>query len=514
MQWFADKVRIIRLLKLNSTALALVFFLLFPVCVEAALPDSTNEVPSVVVQDSSKNTEESAGDATSEDENFFEWTFNHFFQPLLNKLIWPIAAPLRYAFDNGVVETAQDLVTFGERKNIMVYPVFNLKPGNSTLTGVTFRHRNVLLDHDYFYMSPNFYANSDIYFTARYTKQGFFGTPLIMGTRYTLNLDRDATFILPDTWTSFTQPDSSAKWEVFLGFPLNASGTLNLQFNGYLRYVDASVPDAEEDSILIDDKFPIEDRGLYQSHLEIPFGVTFVYDDLDYPFAPSRGSRFKIHAEYNIVHGYHGVKYEDLGLANLHGGRILRDGGLNHDYIYTEVIFQHYFYFGKAQEYVMSVSEGRKNRKFYTDFSWDEAVRIWKPENVMETLLERRVIALQFRMNNMFEMEKGGAPFDAYNLLNARFPLRGYGGSLVSKHILGLSAEYRWPVDRYVEGVIFDEYAMYSDKLYRLSPDRFVNSWGIGVRVRKPDMYLFRLQFGFHGLQGVNLVLTIAPEFK
>ena len=34
------------------------------------------------------------------------------------------------------------------------------------------------------------------------------------------------------------------------------------------------------------------------------------------------------------------------------------------------------------------------------------------------------------------------------------------------------------------------------------------------VRVRKPDMFWFRVQFGFHGLHGVNLVMTIAPEYR
>ena len=42
----------------------------------------------------------------------------------------------------------------------------------------------------------------------------------------------------------------------------------------------------------------------------------------------------------------------------------------------------------------------------------------------------------------------------------------------------------------------------------------FYNSWGFGIRVRMPNMYLFRVQFGFHGLHGVNLILTLAPEFK
>lgn len=487
----AYKTHFIRLLKRCSVAIAMVVFFVMPTFAE-----DVEQTPQ------------------PEDENALYWTFNHIFQPFLNSLIWPVSAPLHYAFDNGVVETAQDLITFGEKKNILIYPVFNLKPGNSTLVGLSYRHRSVLLPRDYFYLGPEYFANGDFYFTTRYTKQGVFGYPLFVGTRYTLNWDRDATFTMPDSWDPFVQPDSSMKWEFFAGFPLNASGSLNLQLKANIKYVDASVPDVAEDSLLLDDSFSIADRGLYQSHLEFPLGFTFVYDDLDYPYAPSRGNRLQIRADYNIVKKYSGVSYEDLGLTGFHEKDRIEDNGRNHDYIFTQLVFQHYFYLGKAGSYVMSVKEGRQNRKFYTDFSWDEAVRIWKPENMKETLLERRVIAMQFRMDNTFEMEKGQAPYNAYNLLNARYPLRGYSGSLTSKNLMSLSAEYRWPVDRYVEGVIFDEYAMYADEINGWTMDQFVNSWGIGVRVRKPDMYLFRLQFGFHGLQGMNLVLTIAPEYK
>jgi predicted AAA+ superfamily ATPase len=60
----------------------------------------------------------------------------------------------------------------------------------------------------------------------------------------------------------------------------------------------------------------------------------------------------------------------------------------------------------------------------------------------------------------------------------------------------------------------FDEYMMHAPGFTDWSFKRFYNSWGFGVRVRRPDMYWFRVQLGFHGLHGVNLVLTIAPEFR
>jgi outer membrane protein assembly factor BamA len=78
----------------------------------------------------------------------------------------------------------------------------------------------------------------------------------------------------------------------------------------------------------------------------------------------------------------------------------------------------------------------------------------------------------------------------------------------------GISIEYRWPIDRLVDGVIFDEYAMYGRKWYSFDSEKIVNSWGFGVRVRKPDMYFFRVQLGFHGLDGFVFICTIAPEFR
>lgn len=489
----------------------LVLLLAVPIFAQQSSSDSDS---TSVTADAASESQNVASESGSPTEEPLVWFVNHIFQPVLNSLIWPVSAPLRYAFDNGVFDTAQELITFGQKRNIFIYPVFNLKPGSSTLLGASYRHRSMLLNRDYFYFGPNYYANGDFSFSTRYTKQGVSGLPLFVGWRFSLDYDCDAFFAPPNSWKNYVQPDSSYKFSNFVGFPLNSSGTMNLRLNYGVAAIKASVPNVVEDSVYIHNDFKIQDRGLYQDHTQIPLGFSFVYDDLDCPYAPSRGNRFELGLGYNIVNEYKGVRYTDLGLLGYHENEVLKDGGLNHDYIQGEIVYQHYFFLGKSNQYVMNAVEGRKNRKFYTDFSWDEALRIWRPENVVETLLERRVIAIQFRMNSMFEMEKGGAPFNAFSRLNARYPLRGHGGTLMAKNLMGLSTEYRWPVDKYIDGVIFNEYAMYSEELSSWSFDQFVNSWGFGVRVRKPDMYLFRLQFGFHGLQGVNLVLTIAPEFK
>ena len=124
------------------------------------------------------------------------------------------------------------------------------------------------------------------------------------------------------------------------------------------------------------------------------------------------------------------------------------------------------------------------------------------------------MLALQWRYLQYFEMEKGGMPALSFPRLNDRFPLRGYEQAWASLAITGISLEYRWPIDYYIDGVIFNEYAIFANEKGKFEFDNLRNSWGFGIRVRRPDMYFFRFQLGFHGIHGIHLVMTIAPEFQ
>lgn len=446
---------------------------------------------------------------------FFVWPFEHIIQPVLNGAVYPIAQPIRYAFDNGVIETAVDLITFGQKRNVLLYPIMNLKPGNSTMLGVTYRHRNIFLNRDYLVMSSEYYANSDWFFDVRYTKHELFGTRLFGGVRFRQYWDRDAQFIIPGTKEAFVMPDSASIIDYRTGLPLTSDGHWSLEFNGRVDFVRFSLPDKSQDSILIDKKFFIEDHGLYQHYMQYPLEVSLLFDNLDFPYTPSRGSRMQLSARYVIVGKYGGITQAEMAKATGNkDAEPFKDRGDNHDFLRTELMFQHYFYFGKAETFHFSKKEARQNRRFYTDFNWDAALRMWRPENVRETLFERRVIALQYRLIDIWEREIGHASVDAYSLIGPRFPLRGYSDYWSARHVMSLSAEYRWPIDYYVDGVLFNEYMMLAPGFKDWSFDNLYNSWGFGVRVRRPDMYWFRLQLGFHGLHGVNLVITIAPEFR
>ena len=463
-----------------------------------------------------KDVPEAAQDSSSGGMSFADvlsWPFIHIIQPFFGMLVYPVSAPLHYAIDNGVAEKAVDLITFGEKRNILIYPMFNLKPGTTTMLGGYYRHRNLFKQGDYVVLQGKYYANSDIDFKVRYSKQSLFGKDLYGSLTTGISMDRDNSFTILGTRESFNQADTTVYIDASLSFPITESRNLNFSLGAEIDFYIVDFTDVK-DTVLDDPKFPIEDRGLYQNHFEIPVYVNLVFDNLDFPYAPSRGHRLCIKGSYVFVGKYAGIDADDFSRVELARTENLVDGGKNHDYIRAELFYQTYFFIGKAEKYVLSAKEARKTRKFYTDFSLNEALRVWRPENLVETLFERRVLAFQYRFLGMWEMEKGGAPYTAFPSLNARFPLRGYSGGWASPFIMGLSAEYRWPVDRLVDGVVFDEYAMVSDKINRWSKKNLYNSWGFGVRVRKPDMYLFRVQFAFHGWHGISLLFTIAPEFR
>lgn len=379
------------------------------------------------------------------------------------------------------------------------------------MIGLCYRHRNLFQQGDYGVLEGHYYANSDFDLKLRYSKQDLFGKKIYGLTSFNVYMDRDNGFIVPGTKESFKQADTTFNFSAQLGFPITESRNLNFSFGSEFIYHKADFTDTK-DSVLNDPKYPIQDRGLYQSHFEVPFYVNLVFDNLDFPYAPSRGQRLSLRVSYVLTGEYSGISAENMALAN--GSEALKDGGKIHDFISVDAFYQIYFFIGRADQYVLSAKEGRKTRKFYTDFSLNEALRVWRPENLVETLFEHRVLAFQLRFQGMWEMEKGGAPYSAFPSLNARFPLRGYTSSWMSPFLLGLSAEYRWPIDRLVDGVVFDEYAMISNRVDYWKKENLYNSWGFGVRVRKPDMYLFRMQFAFHGWHGISLVLTIAPEFR
>lgn len=430
------------------------------------------------------------------------WPFSKVFQPLLNVAIYPLSAPLRYAFEHRVIDKGINFFSFGESKNIFAYPTFNLKPGTTTQIGGTYRHRRVFFPEDYLVVNASLYANSDIRTNIRYSKGRFLNTRFLFGLKFGVHANRDDSFIIPMTYESFVQTDTSMYVEARLSRVI--PGLQKWSFGLFLdqSYHNSDIPDTQDSVLIEHPSYSVYDRGVYQDFFTNKVKAQIQYDNLDFPFIPTKGTRIIWSYSHFFISDYKNLAFE-----------VPEKNKKNHNFSIFEFVFQHYFMLGTSKRYQLNTQEIRDLRKKFVDFTWDESIRLWNPEKVMGMLFNRKVIAVQYRFKHMLEAEKGGAPHMAFPVLNSRFPLRGYSSALAAPSIMGLSLEYRWPVDRYVDGVFFNEYAIFTDHLDHWKKSSLRQSWGLGVRIRSPSMFFFRTSVGFHGLHGVEVVITIAPEF-
>ena len=211
----------------------LVLFLTFSAAnAEGVSADSAATVKkdsaATAVTDTTAKADSSATDKEDDSESgmswidFLAWPFIHIVQPVFNVAVYPIAQPIHYAVDNGVIEKSVDLITFGENRNILIYPMMNLKPGTATMLGFVYRHRSIVLPKDYVVLESQFFANGDWYVSARYSKQGIGGLPLYTAFRYQQYWDRDAFFLVPGSRDKYVQPDSTIYVSWRLSAPLDS----------------------------------------------------------------------------------------------------------------------------------------------------------------------------------------------------------------------------------------------------------------------------------------------------
>jgi len=114
-----------------------------------------------------------------------------------------------------------------------------------------------------------------------------------------------------------------------------------------------------------------------------------------------------------------------------------------------------------------------------------------------------------------YELPGNSMPVYGLQSLGNATPLRAYAGSRYRHYaVSAVSTEYRFPMLRIMDGTIFNEYGVFGPSMTRLDVrDNLRNSWGFGVRVRRPDMFLFRIEAAFHGLSGAVLNATADTPF-
>lgn len=429
------------------------------------------------------------------------WPFEYVLQPVFGLLMYPMVPPLQYISENDLIDKGVRLISFGSKNEIFIYPTFNMKPGSASSIGAAFRYRNMIFAPDYFVASQTLYANGDWQSRMRYSKSRLLGSEMWTGFSYKYNVDRDNGFTIPHD-KAIIFADTSFNYRVFLGNPLGKGSKWSWELTTGIDLMRTDLPDVEDSILSADHPFGRYQRGIYQDFNQYPVGLALAYDTRDFSAAPTSGSKFNANVYRVWVSDYSGPNSENIF-----------DSRSNHDFTAIELKWQHYLLIGK-QQYAMTTHEGKENLRQIRNMSLSKAMAMFQPEQIRQTLLERKVIVTQIRFRQMWEDEEGMAPYTAFSRLGGSYPLRAYpDGRFTDYATIGLSNEYRWPVDRLVDGVVFNEYGIYSRSWQNFSSRDLVNSWGFGIRVRKPDFFLTRLQFAFHGTQGISMIMTINPAY-
>ncbi|MCL1956151.1 MAG: hypothetical protein FWF63_02410 [Fibromonadales bacterium] len=415
------------------------------------------------------------------------WPFEHIVQPTVEFLIYPVIPPLIYLSKEDIIEKGANLITYGEKKHIMFYPTIDARLGSSANIGFAYWHTELFFDNDNMFLSPHRYVNGDLDAIMRYKKTKIIGTSLYSRLNASYKEYGNNSF-RSSYGTNIFFADSSVLLSSYLGFKLH--GDWDLEFGSSFNFHRFDFPSIED--TVMNDAY-VFNRGFYKRFESYPLTLSLLYNSLNEPYSATKGYKFSVSYSYVPVSSYNGTK--------------------DHNYHIAESRYVYYLLLGH-RSYAMTVAESDANREKLKNLSFSEAIEMLNPINIREVTLDRRVLITQLKARYMIEDNEGKAPFTAMGRLGGNFPLRAYKESAFTGAIIaGISNEYRWPIDRYADMLIFNEYGIYSNDLGRFSSFNLRNSYGFGFRVRTPKLFISRFALAFHGLHGISVVLTTKPEY-
>jgi hypothetical protein len=410
--------------------------------------------------------------------------------PAVRLVLIPTKPPLRYLLNENVIDRTIKLISFGEDDRIMLYPTMNLAPGTGSSTGLTLRDQALFgRASERAVLQSNFYVNGDWKMRTYATAADMFGTGFNSKLSLTLFRVKNASFNVPGT-------------------------------SGFWSYADTSNTVAASVSRLVYEKFAL--RGQYSfrdSHFgQSPTANTlaapgFLLDKDGKVNETMRGLQSNWHDQTLLA----GVMRDTRNNQNI----VLEGSDLeaiwhyhftdaHHDYHAWEASLSNYFKLG-SEKYEITPEEERKAG----GLSMQKVLKKMELENLRKELFNRKVLVTHFYAAQSYEVPGNHMPVYGLQTLGNDTPMRGYSGSRFRDYtVLSAGAEYRFPILRLVDGVIFDEYGWTGRSWDKIEYwGGLKNSWGFGIRARRPDIYLFRCQLGFHGTQGIVLNLSVDEPY-
>ncbi len=414
------------------------------------------------------------------------WPIEKFFVPAIKTSLYPLKPPLRYMLREKVLDKTKELISFGEDDQILVYPIVIITTGTGSQTGLVYIH-NFSINQTKYRLSSKyrFFVNGNQKFQTRLNLSNVMGTPYGINFMHRIVLNKNQGFTPPNAPLDSSNEYSDTTWMVSAGIKVPLFE--KFVFSPYALFQNRKFnqPPLQSKTIkcggyFFESENCIEERGLDQTISGVSYYSLISRNTVNNENIPTNGSNFEF---YSV---YHNVSH-------------------NHDYFDWSVRYTSYLFLG-VERYEISPSE----QKEMGDINFDKIKKVLKYKNLKSQIFNRKVIATQIYFGQTHDLPGNTTPLYGLKTMGNLTPLRGHSGSPFRDYAMAaFSMEYRFPIMRLMEGTMFNEYGIVGKSLANLDPKQLQKSWGLGVRLSRKDIFLFRAQIGFHewGLPLLNLTI-------
>jgi len=419
------------------------------------------------------------------------WPVEKVVTPVGRYMLVPLREPALYAEREDVTDRGVRLVQIGSDGKAMAYPTMVMDGGTGSRLGATLLTTDLFGSGWYARVAGSAMVNLDWYGAVNALSPAF-----LYGERFRMRIaasksDGAAVWVpslypLGGANTPISVLQTRQLVSTGLSIPLGKMGGIEPSWSAVSRSSAApSRRNGLTDDISGIGWFDHGDRGLRGDELTQAFGLVWNKSSRDFDGIPSSGGHQSVAIERTSCIGG-----GDAYTLSLEGTRFILIG--DEKYAYRK---------GDIEPYL--------------HFSPNTIIDLLDPRTLRQRLTQRRILALKMRAVRMWEVDEARDPVSFFNFpsMGGDAPARAYGGGrLMDRSVIGGSAEYRWPIWRYIDGVFFTELAWAAPEWWQLDADNAAPGVGTGIRVRTRDMFLFRGHVAY-GREGSSFLVTVSQEF-
>jgi hypothetical protein len=417
------------------------------------------------------------------------WPVQNLLAPGVELLTYPSQEPIRYFLEENVIDRSLDLFSGGRNDHIMLYPSISLASGTASRVGVVLRDQSPFGRREERLVAYlNYFVNGDYKFRSYLTSDGLGGSDFDGKLAFSLNRVKNTMLYEPDVNRLYYYQNRSETYEAQLDHPL----VLGFSARTGLALTNTRNGSSPGNTSLLTSDFFADDngfasdttRGLNENFFDRAFKAGIFRDTRNNPNLPIDGNWSELTWTYH-------------------------DAGGHHDFYEWRGHYTQFFKLGR-ERYEITADEEKKRG----GLKIDEFIQKLEYQRLRQQFFSRKVVVVHLYGAQSYELPGNTMPVYGLQTLGNGTPLRGYAGPRFRNYsVLAGSMEYRFPILRIMDGTLFNEYGFYGRSLDDPELENLKNSWGFGIRVRRPDMFLFRFEVAFHGFNGAVINATADAPF-